>query len=201
MLSTITHQEIIGAIAFLIGLSGTVIYIRSILIRKTKPHLYTWMVFSILTTIAFLAQIYDHGGPGSWTTGMTAFSCICIAILAIKFGTKDVHKSDKFSLFFSLSAIIPWFITKDPLLSVIMISLIDSVAMVPTLRKSWNNPHDENLTSYVIANIKTILSVAALTNLTLVTTLYPIAIIIVNFALIFLCLWRRKVLMPPPHTT
>lgn len=61
----ISYQEILGAIAFLISIVGTVVYIRSILKGDTKPHLYTWIVFSILTCIAFFAQISDNAGPGA----------------------------------------------------------------------------------------------------------------------------------------
>ncbi len=189
-----TYQEIIGTVAFLISLVGSVIYIVSILKGQTKPHLYTWLVFGILTSIAFFAQIHEHAGPGVWTTGMTAFSCIVTAILALKYGTKDIHRTDKISLAVSLLAIIPWMMMHDPLWSVVMISLIDCVAMIPTLRKSWNKPYEENVTTYAIANVKTILSVIALTNINMTTVLYPVAITLVNFVLIFLCLWRRRIL-------
>ena len=189
-----TFQEIIGAVAFLIGLVGSVLYIVTILQHKTKPHLYTWLVFGILTSIAFLAQVHEHAGPGVWTTGMTAFSCIVTALLALKYGTKDIHKTDKIALAVSLVSILPWLVMDDPLWSVVLISLIDCVAMIPTLRKSWNKPNEENITTYGIANLKTVLSLVALTNFNLTTVLYPVAITLVNFALIFLCLWRRRIL-------
>ncbi|MFA7275386.1 MAG: hypothetical protein WC043_01130 [Pseudobdellovibrionaceae bacterium] len=190
----LTYQEIIGGIAFLISLVGSLIYIKSILKGETTPHLFTWIIFGILTTIAFLAQIHDHGGPGAWSMGITALSCISIAVLSLKYGEKIFTLSDKIAFGASLTAILPWLLTDDPLGSVVLISLIDTVAMFPTLRKSWNKPYGENLTTYGIANVKTILSLAALTNLTLTTTLYPVAITLVNTGLIILCLWRRKAL-------
>lgn len=195
-----TFQEIIGAVAFLIGLVGSVLYVVTILQHKTKPHLYTWLVFGILTSIAFLAQVHEHAGPGVWTTGMTAASCIFTALLAFKYGTKDIHPTDKISLAVSLLAIIPWLMMDDPLWSVVMVSLIDCVAMVPTLRKSWHKPYEENMTTYAIANVKTVLSLIALTTLNLTTVLYPVAITLVNFALIFLCLWRRRVMAENSQT-
>jgi hypothetical protein len=194
LLSEISYQEILGFLAFIMSLIGTVVYIRSILNGQTKPHLYTWLVFAILTCIAFFAQLSDHAGPGAWMMGATTLSCLATAILSIKFGTRDKTKSDKIALIASVSAIIPWLLTKDALLSVIMISLIDGVAMVPTLRKSWNNPHQENLPTYWIANFKNVLSLFALTHFSVTTSLYLFSILVVNMALIVVCLYRRKVL-------
>lgn len=78
----LTFPVVIGAAAFLIrGIAGG-IYIGSILKGQTKPHLYTWLVFTILTAIAFLAQIKDGAGPGSWMLGITTISCFINTLLA-----------------------------------------------------------------------------------------------------------------------
>lgn len=194
MMADISYQEILGAIAFVISLWGTFVYILSILKGDTKPHLYTWLVFSILTCIAFIAQLSDNAGPGAWMVGVTALSCIATALLSIKFGEKTRTKSDKIALIASLSAIIPWLMTKDPLLSVIMVSLIDVIAMFPTIRKSWNKPYQENLPSYWIFNLKSIIALFALTNFSIVTSLFLIAIIVGNTALIAVCVYRRRII-------
>jgi hypothetical protein len=77
---------------------------------------------------------------------------------------------------------------------VILITLIDIIAYYPTIRKSWHKPHEEALLSYTIGSVKFFLSVVALSNFTIITMLYPVAIILANTALISLCLWRRKIL-------
>lgn len=201
MLPDFTYQEVLGAIASIISIWGSVIYIRSILIGDTHPHLYTWLVFSILTGIAFIAQIVDNAGPGSWMMGFTFLSCSSIALLSLKYGEQTKTKSDKIALSFSLFAIVPWLLTKDPLLSVIMISLIDGVAMIPTIRKSWNKPYQENLTSFYIANFKNVIALIALTNFTLVTTLYMFSIMLANTTLIGVCHYRRKILPKSQSTS
>jgi ABC-type multidrug transport system permease subunit len=114
------------------------------------------------------------------------------ALLSIKYGEKARTKSDKIALFASLSAIIPWLMTKDPLLSVIMISLIDGIAMSPTIRKSWNKPYQENLPTYWIANLKNVIALFALTNFSMITSLYIISIMVVNTILITVCVYRKK---------
>ena len=187
-------QNTIAVLAVILSFVGSGIYICSILQGKTKPHFYTHFVWAILTFIAFFAQINDNGGAGSWATGATALTILATAILALKYGTKEITRGDKISLVAALLAIIPWLLTDNPLWSVILVTVIDLIAYYPTIRKSWNKPHEEALLSYSIGAVKFGLSVIALGNFTIITTLYPIAIIVANIVLISLCLWRRKVL-------
>jgi hypothetical protein len=187
-------QNTIAVLAVILSFVGSGIYIRSILLGKTKPHFYTHFVWAILTFIAFFAQLHDKGGAGSWATGATALTILATAILALKYGTKDITRGDKISLAAALLAIIPWVLTDNPLWSVILITLIDIIAYYPTIRKSWHKPHEEALLSYSIGSVKFFLSVVSLSNFTVVTMLYPVAIIIANIVLISLCLWRRKIL-------
>ena len=193
----IGYHEIIGAIAFLISVTGSLIYIRSIFKGETHPHIYTWLVWGIITSIAFFAQLHENAGPGAWTIGITAFFCMFTAGLALKYDEKNITKSDTIALIASLSAIAPWILTNDPLWSVILASLIDIIAFFPTIRKSWNKPYGENLPSYHIANLKMGLSLIALTNFSLTTMLYPLAVILVNLLLILICLWRRREIPKP----
>ena len=197
MLDGLTSQEIIGAIAFLIRSIAGIIYIVSILKGQTKPHFFTWLVFTILTVIAYLAQVSDNAGPGSWMMGVTALSCLINTFLAIPYGEREITRGDKWALATSLFAMAPWLLTHDPLGSVILVSLIDAVAMFPTLRKSWMKPYEENLTFHGMATFNVFLSLFALTHISLTTILYPLAILLVNMALIVLCLVRRSTLKRP----
>ncbi len=189
-----TGNELIGMLSLLVGLAGTGIYIASILRGQTRPHLFTWLVWFILTVIGYLAQLHDDRGPGTWVMGVTALCALAIVALSLKYGEKNRTRGDWIALALSLTAIIPWLLTKDPLGSVLMISVIDLVAFYPTFRKSWLKPHEENLTGYVFANAKYLLGMAALNAYTLNTTLYAATIIAANAAFILMCLWRRHML-------
>lgn len=193
----LTTPEIIGGIAILIGLYGQVLYTGSILRGTTKPHLFTWVVWSILGFIGFFAQLHDHAGPGSWVLGITSSFCVVNALLALKWGEPTITRGDKIALAASLTAILPWALTKDPLGSVMLISIIDMVAFYPTFRKSWMKPHEENLSAYNLANAKFILSFFAMSTFTLNTMLYPVVIVLGNGAFVIMCLIRRRQLSSP----
>ena len=190
-----TTPEIIGFSAVLLGIVSQGIYLRSIFQGKTKPHLFTWLVWTIIAGIGYAAQVFDNAGPGSWVMGVTSLACALTALLCLKYGEKTFTRGDKIALVASLTAIVPWVLTDHPLGSVILISIIDIVAFYPTIRKSWMKPGEENLTAYNLASVKLFLSLFAMTNFTVTTTLYPIAIVFINTAFVVMCVMRRKKLL------
>jgi len=187
---------IMGALAVIIGIVGQGWYITTILQGKTRPHLFTWLVWSVLGGIGFAAQWHGHAGPAMWALGTTVFLALATALLSLKYGEKTFTRGDKISLVASLSAIIPWLLTDDPLGSVILISVIDAVAFYPTVRKSWNKPDEESLSAYNMGSLKFGLTVLAIDNFTLSNALYPAAIVFINTAFVIMCLIRRKQLIP-----
>lgn len=128
-------------------------------------------------------------------TGTTSFSAIYVTILSFKYGERTITKLDRLCLFGALSAIIPWLLMKDPLLSVLLVTFIDCVAYIPTIRKSWNKPDDEHLATYYLGIIKYSLSIYALVHISWVTAFYPIAIVLANLTLICVCVARRRYIL------
>ena len=185
-------KELIGAITVVLSLVATVPYIVDIVRKKTKPHVFTWVVWALITFIAFLAQWKSGGGAGSWATGVTGIITIFIAFLSVVYGTKDIKKMDLFVFAGALAAIIPWLLTKDPTLSVIFLTLINSLAFIPTIRKTMIDPGSETLSSYVIHAMRHGLSLLALANYNISTFLYPLITGLMNILVIW-AITRAKI--------
>ena len=69
-------------------------YFRDIFLRKTEPHAYSWLIWTILQVVGVLAQLKDGGGYGAWALGVGAVSCFIIFLLSFKYGTKNVSRFD-----------------------------------------------------------------------------------------------------------
>jgi len=57
-------KETITFIAISLGIIAYIPYLISIFKRETKPHLLTWIIWGVLTAIAFAGQITYNGGIG-----------------------------------------------------------------------------------------------------------------------------------------
>ena len=189
----------VASVSILMTLIGYFYYFRDIVAGKTKPHAYTWLVWASLTAIAFAGQLSDNGGPGAYVTGLTAAMSFIIFGLAIKKGEKDITTSDRLSLIAAAFALALWFFTSNPLWSVILITIVDFLGFLPTIRKSYRKPHEETLIAYVFAGLKFILAIIALDHYSLVTWLYPASLVAANlfFVLMLLSLRKRLALEAP----
>jgi hypothetical protein len=185
---------IFGAIAAILALFSSFLYIKDIFRGNTKPHTYTWLIWAIVTTIAFLGQWVSGGGPGSWATGVAALVTLFTLLLSLRggYGTKDITKFDKICLIFSLVAILPWLLVDSVLWSVILATAIDMIAFFPTMRKTWHAPGSESLGSMYVDAIKHTLSIFSMTSYSLVNCIFPASVLITKFIIIGEIVYLKK---------
>lgn len=185
-------KEILGLIAVALAFLGSYPYVRDILKGKTKPHLFTYLVWSIVGTLAFLGQWSSGAGPGAWVSGVMVIFSILVFGLSFKFGTEDVTKLDVVFLIAALSAIVPWWLTDNPTLSVIIATFVDVCAFFPTIRKTYNDPSSETLISYVLNLLRHGLAICALASFVVATYIYPAALFCMNFILVAVIVSGRR---------
>jgi hypothetical protein len=184
--------QILASISVAIVLYQYIPYIRSVFAGKTKPHIFSWFIWGVLTAIAFAGQVVDGAGAGAWVTGFTACGCIIICLSCYRYGERSITRSDWWSFIAGLSAIPAWLITKEPLTAMLIITLIDALAFYPTFRKSWYKPNEELLQTYMLSGTKFLLAIIALENFTPTTWLYPASLVLMNWGFVAMVFWRRK---------
>ena len=185
--------EILAFAAVAIGLYATGIYIVSIIKGETKPHLFSWFIWGLLTAIAWAAQIHQNAGAGAWVTLTAALMCFVITVLCFRYGEKTITRSDWITFIAALCAIPLWFLTKDPLWSVILVTVIDMLGFYPTFRKSWLKPGEETLWTYGLSVVKFGLGMMALETFNVTTALYPFSLVVTNAAFVIFVIARRKI--------
>jgi hypothetical protein len=186
-----THQDFLGFFSVACASVGYGSYIRSILQKKTKPHLFSWGVWSLLMAIVFFAQVSKGAGAGAWVMGFSACCCLLITLMAIKNGEKNITKSDWLALAGALITIPVWYMTHDPLWAVLLATVIDGLAYYPTFRKSYGKPYEENVLTYSVDIFKWIVAFFALSDFSATTLIYPVFIFTSNCALVAMIMWRR----------
>jgi hypothetical protein len=187
-------KVIIGIIAACLATGSAFLYIRDIFRGNTKPHIYTWLIWAIVIVIGFLGQWYGGGGAGSWATGVTAIYTIFVFFLALRYGTPDITNFDKICLTLALISIVPWLLTHNLLLSVILATFTDVIGFLPTIRKTWHAPRSESLGSMYFDALKHSLSIASLKQYSLITWLYPAGVLFAKIVIISEIWLRRSTL-------
>jgi hypothetical protein len=122
--------------------------------------------------------------------------CFVIALVAYPRGRKSFTFYDWVSLAGSFAAILLWLLVKSPTGSVIIVSTINVIGVIPTLRKSYTYPYEESLTAFALNGLKFIVAAAALQSYSIATWLFPAATMLVNGSVVGLLLVRRSQLSP-----
>lgn len=187
-------KELLGLLSVLCTIIGEGAYFWSIWKGRSRPHAFSWIIWGLLTGIAFFAQLGKGAGAGAWATGLTSATCLTGAILAFFWGEKDIRKSDAVAFACGLTAIPLWYFTRDALNAVVVATAVEAFAFYPTIRKSWHKPHEELAFAYFLDTIKYSLSILAMEKYSLTAVLYPAFIITIQSAFVTMLLYRRMVL-------
>ncbi len=185
------YKIILGYIATIISVISYVPYFKSIYLGRTKPHAFSWFIWSLLTAIAFFAQVSQQGGAGAWVTASTALACFAVFFWALIKGSHEFTTFDWWALAGAIIALMLWKFTKYPTLSVILVTVVDALGFLPTFRKGYGRPNEEEISLYSCSTIKYIIGIFALEIFSLSTWLFPASLVLTNGLFVVMILWRR----------
>lgn len=188
-------------IKFIFGIASSIIavicfvpYIKDILARKTEPHMYSWLVWTILQVVGVMAQIKDGAGYGAWALAVGATFCFLIFLLSFKYGTKNISRFDIACLLASFCALVVYLFIANPVWAIIAVALIDFVGFLPTFRKGYEEPFTETLSTFVLSAIANCLSLVAVQNYNVTTVLYLVSLLLTNSSFAIMIASRRRAL-------
>ena len=158
-------------------------YIRDILLHKTKPQRATWFIWAVLLTIAFFAQLSKGGTWSLITTGVDWLGVVIIFILSIKHGMGGASKLDKLALLGAAIGLILWYFTNEPLFALVITILIDFIAGMLTILKTYKQPETETFIAYMICGTGGLLGVLSVGEMNVPLLIFPLWICLFNYAI------------------
>lgn len=190
-----TYKELLSLVAIALTLFAFLPYIRSILQGKTRPHVFSWLIWGSTTFVVFLAQLADRGGAGAWPIGVSGVITLYVAFLAyVKNSDTTITRADWYFLISAMTSLPLWYLTSDPLWAVVILTTVDVIGFGPTLRKAYHYPFQEQLLFYAMFVARNAIAIAALEHYSLTTVLFPAATAVACLALILVVAHRRRIL-------
>lgn len=170
----------LAIIAACLAIIGNVPYLRDVIKGKIQPHAYTWFVWTIVSAVTFFGQVAKGAGVGVIPTAAAEIFTVIIFLYSLKNGFKHVTKTDTIFLIIALLGLIPWALTSDPTISVVIVVMIDLIGFIPTLRKTWKHPETENPILYSMNVSRHFLALGALQAYNIATMFHSLAMIVTN---------------------
>ena len=189
------YKELLSAAAIVLTFAMFVPYILSIQRGRTKPHVFSWVIWALATFVVFLAQLAGHGGPGAWPIGVSGVITGYIAVLAYrKHSDRAVTRADWVFLVIALAALLCWLLTSNPLWAVVILTGVDLAGFAPTFRSAYIKPYDERMGFYFLGAVRNALAISALEQYSVTTVLFPAAVGVACLVFVAMVACRRYLL-------
>jgi hypothetical protein len=171
-------------------------YVLAILKGKTKPHQFSWLIFSIMNGIVLFSQ-YFAGGRESVLISLIFFlGSIVVFLLSLKYGLHDSSRWDRVLFVFALCTIVIWLITKSNDVAIWLTLIIDLAATSMTILKIKNQPDSEDPIPWIIASVAYVFTILTLVGKPLsilyVRPLYGLLGDVALIAFIYVCRSKKR---------
>lgn len=140
-----------GAIASVITVFAYIPYISSILRGETRPHLITWVVWSVLGAV-LTASYYAAGATVAAiiVPALNVLGPVIISCLAIKYGEIGYQLFDVICFITALCGLIGWSVTGNPLFALYICLIVDFSGALPTIKKVAEDQSSENRPAWLL---------------------------------------------------
>ncbi len=210
MAQAIGFKEAMGALAVVIAVVAYAIYFWQSLRGSARPHPLSWLIFGILTGTAYLVQLGEAAGPGTWVMGFTTAVCLMLCVMSFWRGERSFALSEWAFLGAATVVFLFYLLSREPALwlppgaardalaahaatiSAILATGVNVLGFGPTIAKAWQRPHTDSATLFFLNGIKFIPALFALNGFNIAITLFPVALLIVNVAVALLIYLRRR---------
>ena len=197
---TFTPKVFVGCITVALSVCGLGHFALDALWGKSRPHVYSWLIWTIVNAVVWFNQLTHGAGPGAWSTLMMMILSGIIFVISVhqwKTGRAD-HKlttMDQWCFGGAIVSIIFLIIYNTGPLSILAATITDGLAYASTLRKIWSHPQSEPASNYSLNTIRQAIVITAIGSYNFVTLIFPLSLIFLNLITVTLIFIRTRQLL------
>ena len=175
-----SSKEVLGVVAGVISFVGYAIYMYSTVNGTTKPNRATWWILT-LVGIMIATSYYSEGARNTiWVPVSYVIGPLLVAILSIKYGESGWETLDVLCLSTACLSALIWYFYQSPFTVLAVNIVMDFVALVPTIKKSYLRPQSEDALAWSVESVAGVLNVLALERWTFGLAFYPVYLLVMN---------------------
>ena len=193
-------NNVFAILAGIFSISAYIPYVLSILRKKTKPAIITWIIWFILDVLLLVS--YIKSGAGKTTILLAAYTLgsFVISFLAIRYGIWTGLKSSLPYFILSLIGIILWIMFSSAELGLYSFMTVLIISSWPTFKKAYKDPWGENIYSWIMWGIGSFFATISLGNFsdwTFSIALIPVIFFVCNIPITGSILLQRRIVKKP----
>jgi hypothetical protein len=167
-------------------------YIIDTMARRTQPQRASWLIWSVLGSIAFFSQVFEGASTSLWFAGVQVTGTIIVFLLSIRTGIGAyLTRSDYAVLSVAAMGLVLWYFTETATYALAITISISLLGGLATAVKAYRDPDSETLTTWVVSLIASVCAVLSVGRFDPVLLAYPLYLLTLYTAFVIAILAGR----------
>ena len=150
-------------------------YIIDTIARRTQPVRSSWLVWSVLSVIAFWGQVYEGASASLWFSAIQFAGTVLVFLLSILIGAGRYMKtSDYFVLAAAAGGIGLWYMTDSAVYALAITIGISLLGGIPTVLGAYREPEKETMAMWFVSLFASVSAIFSVGKLDWVLLAYPL---------------------------
>lgn len=185
-------SNILVAVSSVLTIVAILPYFIEVIRGKTKPRVVTWVIWSLLTFIGFLAAITEKQYPTAILLALSSLATFSIVIFGWKLGDKKIERVDVICFIGAIIGIILWQVFHSASFAMIVMIIVDLIGGIPTLIHSWKKPEEETWMTFLLSFFAAFLTLLAVEDWQITGFAFPLYLVIMNLLFTLVIVVRAK---------
>lgn len=165
----------VGVASALLSIVAFLPYARDILAGRTQPQRASWLIWSVLSCIAFSSQVAEGAGASLWFSMIQCGGTVSIFLLTIARGSgRFLGPGDGYVLAAAAMGLGLWAITEVAVYALAVTITISLLGGAVTIRKAYRDPRSETLSTWIICFVASGLALVSVGSFDWALLAYPL---------------------------
>ena len=182
----------LGVLSGILSMFAYVPYVIDTLSRRTSPQRASWLIWSVLGSIAFCSQVFEGAGSSLWFAGAQVSGTIIVFLLSIVLGVGGVlDRRDCLVLLCACVGLVLWHYTETAVYALAITISISLLGGSITVLKAFRDPESETMATWFLSLLASTCAILSVGALDWVILAYPMYLFTLNGAIVLAILLGR----------
>lgn len=160
-------------------------YIIDTLRGGTRPQRASWLIWSILGSIAFFSQAFEGATHSLWFAGIQVSGTILVFAMSIRRGVGGfLTKGDRLVLCLAGGGLVAWYLTETAVYALMITISISILGGTVTICKAFKVPQSETMATWLLSFVASVCAILAVGRFDWVLLAYPLYLFALNGAIV-----------------
>jgi hypothetical protein len=167
--------SLLGLCSAVLSIAAYLPYARDTLNSKTRPKRASWLIWSVLSSIALLSQIAEGASSSLWFMAVQCLGTVMIFILAVSRSDDALFTTEnKYILSAAALGLVFWALSDSAVYALAMTIIVSALGSVLTIFKAYKAPETETISTWLLFFVSSGLALAAIGTMDWILLAYPL---------------------------